>query len=142
MFLIVQWIQWKTYRSSCLEVFCRKGFLRNLAKCTRKHLCQRFFLFADGLWQFRNIFFLPWWDRFKNMIKIKVYSLLTLNLLSANSTKWSNTLKQFVGCCLSVFDHFVELALKRLKVTVNLFLVNLSHFIPLFLFLGAIKWEH
>ena len=95
--MIVQWIQWKTYRSSCLEVFCRKGFLRNLAKCTRKHLCQRFFLFADGLWQFRNIFFLPWWDRFKNMIKIKVYSLITLNLLSANSTKWSNTLKQFVA---------------------------------------------
>ena len=39
-----------------------------------------------------------------------------LNLLSANPTKWSNTLKQFVGKlpknCLSVFDHFVGLALK------------------------------
>ena len=34
-----------------------------------------------------------------------------LNPLSANPTKWSNTLKQFVGKlptnCLSVFDHFV-----------------------------------
>ena len=35
------------------------------------------------------------------------------NLLSANPTKWSNSLKQFVGNsqrignCLSVFDHFV-----------------------------------
>ena len=42
-----------------------------------------------------------------------------LNPLSANFTKWSNTLKQFVGNlptnCLSVFDHFVGLALKRLK---------------------------
>ena len=36
-------------------------------------------------------------------------------------TKWSNTLKQFVGKlptnCLSVFDHFVGLALKGLKVS-------------------------
>ena len=38
------------------------------------------------------------------------------NPLRANFTKWSNTLKQFVGNfptnCLSVFDHFVGLALK------------------------------
>ena len=38
--------------------------------------------------------------------------------LSANHTKWSNTLKQFVDNlptnCLSVFDHFVRLALKGL----------------------------
>ena len=43
----------------------------------------------------------------------------TLNPLSANTTKWSNTFKQFVGKlstnCLSVFDHFVGLALKRVK---------------------------
>ena len=41
------------------------------------------------------------------------------NPLSANPTKWSNTLKQFVGKLptnyLSVFDHFVKLALKGLK---------------------------
>ena len=40
------------------------------------------------------------------------------NPLSTNPTKWSITLKQFVGYlptnCLSVFDHFVELALKGL----------------------------
>ena len=43
---------------------------------------------------------------------------LKLNPLSANPTKWSNTLKQFVGKlptnCLSEFDHFVGLALKVL----------------------------
>ena len=43
---------------------------------------------------------------------------LSFNSLSANPTKWSNTLKQFVGKlptnCLSVFDHFVNLALKGL----------------------------
>ena len=40
------------------------------------------------------------------------------NSLSANFTKWSNTLKQFVGNlptnCLSVFVHFVGLVLKGL----------------------------
>ena len=40
------------------------------------------------------------------------------NLLSSNLTKWSNTLKQFVGKlptnCLSVLDHFVGLVLKGL----------------------------
>ena len=39
--------------------------------------------------------------------------------LSANPSKWSNTLKQFVGNlptnCLSVFDHFVGLVLKALS---------------------------
>ena len=42
-----------------------------------------------------------------------------INPLSANFTKWSNTLKQFVGklatSYLSVFDYFVGLALKGLK---------------------------
>ena len=42
-----------------------------------------------------------------------------LNPFSANFTKWSNTLKQFVGNlltnCLSVFDHFVGLVLKGLR---------------------------
>ena len=42
-----------------------------------------------------------------------------VNPLSANFTKQSNTLKQFVGIlltnCFSVFDHFVILALKGLK---------------------------
>ena len=48
--------------------------------------------------------------------KIEVF----VNPLSANPTKWSNTLTQFVGNlptkCLSVFDHFVGLALKGLKL--------------------------
>ena len=45
--------------------------------------------------------------------------LAVFNPLSANPTKWSNTLKQFVGNlpanCLTVFDHLVILALKGLK---------------------------
>ena len=39
-----------------------------------------------------------------------------INPLSVSPTKWSNKLKQFIGnlptTCLSVFDHFVKLALK------------------------------
>ena len=45
---------------------------------------------------------------------------LFLNPLNANPTKWPNTLKQFIGklptICLSVFDHFVKLALKGLSI--------------------------
>ena len=54
------------------------------------------------------------------MKKIKKLELHLVNPLSANSTKWSNTLKQFVDNvptnCLSVFDHFVILALKGLNI--------------------------
>ena len=50
------------------------------------------------------------------------YFELNFNPSSVNPTKWSNTLTQFVcklpTSCLSVFDHFVRLALKAL------FLVN------------------
>ena len=46
------------------------------------------------------------------------FRLEFVNPLSTNPIKRSNTLKQFVGNlqtnCLSVFDHFVELALKGL----------------------------
>ena len=47
-----------------------------------------------------------------------LHRMENVNPLSGNPTKWSNT--QFVGNlssnCLSVFDHFVGLALKELKV--------------------------
>ena len=55
----------------------------------------------------------------------------SINPLSANPTKWSNTLKQFVGNfptnCLSVFDHFVGLALKELRLTVSKILQIFIH---------------
>ena len=44
---------------------------------------------------------------------------LKINPLRANLTKWSNTLKQFVGNlptnCLSVFDHFLWSPFKTLS---------------------------
>ena len=44
----------------------------------------------------------------------------SINPLNANHTKWSNTIKKFVDKlptkCLSMFYHFVELALKGLNL--------------------------
>ena len=50
----------------------------------------------------------------------------------ASPTKWSNTLKQFVGnSCLSVFNHFVWLALKGLMManTLNTFSNTLNQLV-------------
>ena len=48
-----------------------------------------------------------------------IWDLNSINPLNVKFTKWSNTLKQFVGKlptnCLSVFDHFVGLAFKGLR---------------------------
>ena len=56
------------------------------------------------------------------MLRVKprlTLSFCFVNPLSENFTKWSNTFKQFVGNLpanrLSVFDHFVGLALKGLR---------------------------
>ena len=56
--------------------------------------------------------------RFSKVVKYSE-NISVVEPLSANPTKWSNTLKQFVGNlptnCLSVFDHFVIWALKGLS---------------------------
>ena len=56
----------------------------------------------------------------KDLSFIKAIFVGALNPLSANPTKWPNTLKQFVGKlptnCLSVFGRFVKLALKGLII--------------------------
>ena len=62
---------------------------------------------------------------------IQVWTILIryFNLLSANFTNWSNTLKQFVGNfptnCLNVFHYFVKLALKGLIIIFRLTLFTL-----------------
>ena len=55
---------------------------------------------------------------------------IALNHLTANPTKWSNTIKQFIGKlqtnCLSVLDNFVGLALKDLIYPTSLIIyINL-----------------
>ena len=60
------------------------------------------------------------WINLKKILPISPIYLLQgiVNPIRAKFTKWTNTLKQFVGNlptnCLSAFDHFVELALKGL----------------------------
>ena len=53
-----------------------------------------------------------------NCVKLE-RALIYINPLNANPEKWSNTPKQIVGnlptICLSVFDHFMNLALKGLR---------------------------
>ena len=60
-------------------------------------------------------------NRWSVLLDLLLEAKLNLNPWSANLTKWSNTLKQLVGKlstnCLSVFDHFVRLALKGLRKT-------------------------
>ena len=64
-----------------------------------------------------HLFILCFMYKSKHGYNPRVFGYM-FNPLSANPIKWSNTLKQFVGNlptnCLSVFDHFVKLALKRL----------------------------
>ena len=51
-----------------------------------------------------------------------------INPVSTNPTKWSNTLKEFVGKlptnCLSVLDHFAGLAFNGLNGSVRVFFVS------------------
>ena len=84
--------------------------LRKFLSCKKTQLAHIVTVFIFFLFLF--CFVLTTWDCFaaKNV---------GLNPLSANFTKWSNTLIQFVGKfptnCLAVFDHFVGLALKGLN---------------------------
>ena len=59
---------------------------------------------------------------------VNTISKFLVNLLSANPTKWSNTLKQFVGNSQRffwVFSHFMGLALKEL---IKLFRISSSKY--------------
>ena len=64
----------------------------------------------------------PWPHQTKSITLNDFLSMVIISL-SVNFTKWSNTLKQFVGKlptnCLSVFDYFVGLALKGLSLCKN-----------------------
>ena len=60
------------------------------------------------------------WLKFSRLTKqLITMDKIDFNTLSANPTKWSNTLKQFVTKLLTislrVFDHFLGLAFKGLK---------------------------
>ena len=79
-------------------------------------VCKNYALVTPGNDHSCNISFGP-----NNFILSTMQADYGINPLSANPTKWSNTLKRFVGNlltnCLSVFDHFMQLALKGLKLS-------------------------
>ena len=68
------------------------------------------------------------------------------NSLSANSTKWSNTLTtirwQKPTRCLSVFDHFVGLALKRLMSISTVIPTTIRYFSELKLSYTILSLQH
>ena len=70
---------------------------------------------------------------------------MILNSLNANPTKWSNTLKQFVGKMpmnfLSVFDHFVGLALEGLTKLGNSASKKIFNLISKLGYTGIQKYE-
>ena len=77
-------------------------------------------------------FFLVIMSDIQHHVIINVFS----NPLSGNFTKWSNTLKQFVGNLptniLGVFDHFVGSALKGLRTyTRTNLIINITWIISL-----------
>ena len=76
-----------------------------------------------GSWKKGIVLKLPSRKAFTDLFKLTFWPLF-FNPLSANPTKWSNTLKQFVDKlpmnCLSMFDHFVKLVLKGLSLPLKL----------------------
>ena len=73
----------------------------------------------------------------------KIHNLI-VNLLSNNHTKWSNTLKQFVGNlptnCLSAFDHFMGSVLKGLSC--KYYQMSVTSFDFEFLFIQMMTSQH
>ena len=60
----MSWWVHETDRSSRPEMFCQKGFLRNFAKFTRKHLCQGVFFIKKAT--VAQVFFCEFCEIFKN----------------------------------------------------------------------------
>ena len=89
-FLVEQFLVITSVQKQCSRRFCKKVVLKILAKFTGKHLYRRLCsVLSIILQQFRIVSKFP----FKYQAKLNE----SVNPLSANPTKWSNTLKQFVG---------------------------------------------
>ena len=103
--LLVAFWKSEVWEQNCVWLFYYFNFERNyeVSKSKRSYI-----------WLRKNINFN------KNKTKPKMENPSpSFNCLRTSPTKWSNTLKQLVSNlpmnCLTVFDHFVILALKGLK---------------------------
>ena len=100
-------------KGSCWWKWCRGLKTSNSTISTKKGLAQIFVT----LGKFRYLGPTNNLDqrKFGLFLKFHIGVKFVFNPLSASFTKWSNTLKQFVGNlptnCLSLFDHFLGLTL-------------------------------
>ena len=114
------------------EFLLSKNF-GSLSKCGHSKSVKYLEVFSSKLDQ---LILLPY-SREKVRFLFWLIILRCFNPLRANFTKWSNTLKHFVGIlptnCLSVFGHFVGLALKGLrKFLCGWFLSSCNYTLELF----------
>ena len=118
------------FKGFSLSCYSTKLLLSRIASFTE--LCR--WLHLKKIWQTLYLvnFKLPWRCTKYFIVRVRSKNMNTDNellpkscffpktLLSVNSIKWSNKLKQFVGKLpmnfLSVFDHFVGFALTELKL--------------------------
>ena len=69
-------------RSSCPELFCKKGVLRNFAKFIGKHLCQSFFFNKVAGFSNNLIYFGTMWNAqeifsiFSQKVQVRVWDVL------------------------------------------------------------------
>ena len=131
-------------------MFFEIGVLKNFAIFTGKHLWWSLFLiklkafkkrlqhmcFPLNIAKFlRIVFYMRWLLLYseKNDGETVMYVIHFLTLKSPTSEKWSNTLQQIVGdlptICLSVFDHFMNLALKGLSTKITKWSNTLKQFV-------------
>ena len=109
------------HRNNCRKVYDMRTWIENVNLCIRRVLFQSYsrvifiyYLSRSFLSHSLNY----QWSWYDQLVQDPVF-FNEVNPLSANPTKWSNTLKQFIGnlpkICLSMFDYFVILALKGLR---------------------------
>ena len=117
------------------------------SSCTRKYrILLRYVLELCAFKLFRFFFVFSFSFILFNLFCVWNYSL-RLNRLTANPTKWSNTLKQFAGNlptnCLSVFDHFVKMALKGLTQGEFFwgFSDNIWQIAVIWIYFGILTWS-
>ena len=104
----------------CSEIVTKFHFLSLL--CVKSgQIRSSFWSVFSRIWtEYGEIHIQSEWEKIRTR-KNSVSGHFSRSALSANPSKWSNTIKQFVRELLSVFDHFVGLALRGFSNLSELF---------------------